>query len=690
MNGVFFNRDVNWVEFNARVLQEGIRDDIPVLERVKFFAIFGSNFDEFFKVRVAALRRQWRRGDIKTCPSGMLPSEAVVAIENRARELYSLAYAELKSSLLPALEEKGISVVSPESVRSSLRASMESFFDERIFPILTPIGLDEDFPFINGELSYVYILFKDGKKALVRIPPSVDGVLCFFTEKKRSYHVFTEALVEFFCYKLFPGMEVEDSVVFRIVRDADLSVDEERDEDFIEAMEAVIEDREVSMPVALFIRGNNSSLVSDVISYVSLEEAAVFFAGCPVALSSLFSLYNVNRQDIKNEVWPALLPPEYDEELTIWDNIRRGDILFFHPYHSFLPVIRLVEDAAVDPCVLAIKMTLYRTSTNSPIVAALERAARNGKIVVAVVELKARFDEQRNIAWARRLERAGATVLYGIRNLKVHAKALMIIRNEDDGLRRYVHVSTGNYNENTAQFYSDIGIMTAREDLCTEMGLFFNMLTGYTAVNRLEKLAMAPVNLKERFIFLIDREIARKRDGENARIIAKLNSLVDRDIIESLYRASCEGVEIFLCVRGVCMLVPGVSGLSENISVISIVDRFLEHSRIFYFENGGEPEVFIASSDWMPRNLERRVELLVPVERSFAKKRIIDVLSFYFSDTSHAYCLDDSGSYERVEGVSNRRAQQLMYEYFRMVSDKGGRAGISDGVFNVRRSPSSS
>ncbi|AEJ62513.1 polyphosphate kinase 1 [Spirochaeta thermophila DSM 6578] len=679
MNQRFFHRDLSWVEFNARVLAEGLREDVPLLERVKFLAITGSNFDEFFQVRVATLRKQRRRGDRSTCPSGIRPSEAIDRIHRRVRELLRSAYEGFEQRILPQLEAEGI----PRIPRSEFDEEVKGFFLREVFPLLTPVSLEGAFPFLHPERFWILGCGDEGRKVLVEIPPMLPPVVFFPGPGGRVRWTFLEEMIEAFLPDLVPG--VRDVMVFRVLRDADLSVDEERDEDFLRAMEEVLEDRASSRAVALFVREGADRLAEAVREELELEEDAVFRTGVPLALSSLFALYEgIDRADLKDPPWPPVMPAGYEEERSILEVLDDRDLLLHHPYESFYPVIRLLEEAAEDPEVLVVKIVLYRTAKDSRIVAALERAARKGKQVVVLLELKARFDEARNIEWAKRLERAGAIVLYGISHLKVHAKALMVIRKDGKGIRRYVHVSTGNYNERTAQLYSDIGFMTSREDLAAEIAHFFNMVTGYTNITSLQKLAVAPHTLKPRLISLIEREIHRVRDGESGRIMAKMNALADPDVIEALYRASQEGVEVLLNVRGVCMLVPGVPGLSERIRVVSIVDRFLEHSRIYYFENGGEPDLFIASADWMPRNLERRVELMIPVESPGLKRKVIRILTTYFADTTHSYLLTPQGSYTRVTGPEPVRAQEVLYRLSQR-EDVSFSSYEEEGRFRVRK-----
>ena len=480
-----------------------------------------------------------------------------------------------------------------------------------------------------------------------------------------------------------------DQCLFRVTRDADFGVDEERDEDFMEAMEQVIETRDFSDAVRLNINHGSPQLRQILTEAFELAESEVYETPDPLELRNLMDIAGIDGYDhLRDEPWKTMQSAWVDEDETMWENIQRRDILLHHPYESFDPVVRLVQEAATDADTLAIKMTLYRTSGNSPIVKALERAAENGKQVSVLVELKARFDEERNIGWAQQLERAGVIVVYGIARLKVHSKALMVVRRERRGIKRYVHLGTGNYNDKTARLYTDLGLLTADDQLAYEVGLFFNSITGYSVIPGLKKLSMAPIALKNRVLELIGRESSRAQSAGSGLIIAKMNSLADPDVIQALYEASQNGVEIRLNVRGICMLVPGVPGLSENIRVVSVIDRYLEHSRIFWFENGGHPETYLGSADWMPRNLEKRVELMFPVENRDIQRRIRKMLDLFFQDNCKAHELAPDGTWTRVQPHKNApriRAQETAYQRIR--ERLSGDEPENRQEFKVRRRP---
>ncbi len=672
-NRRYFNRELSWVEFNARVLDQMLDPRTPLLERLHFMTIVASNFDEFFMVRVAGLKRQVRGGNYTSCPSGMSPREQLREISRRVHELTRHLYSCLHEELLPALADIGIVVHTPESWSDEQRGYLSQLFRDEYLPVLTPVRCraDEPLPYAgNMRLSAAFLLTPrsgetlidddeddkvDGSTghrhiAVVPIPQSLPR-LVFMPETGGSTHV---ALVEHVIVEhaeaLFPGYSISESLLFRVTRDADFGVDEERDEDYVEAMEQVLEGRKYSQPVRLSVSGDSVRLKEFLTETLDVHPEEVYEKPQPLELREFSAL--VDLPGYEQYRWERRMPrehPAFPEEERIFDSLRRSDAILYHPYDSFSPVVRLVQEAADDPDVLAIKMTLYRTSGRSPIVRALRRAAENGKQVAAVVELKARFDEEQNIEWAEQLERSGVIVVYGVARLKVHAKALLIVRRERGGVRRYIHMGTGNYNEKTARLYSDLGLLTTNAELAWEIGQFFNALTGYSVVPSFGRIAMAPVGLKSRLLQLIHREASRAESEGSGRIMAKMNSLSDSDIIEALYEASTAGVTIDLNVRGICMLVPGVKGQSENIRVVSIVGRYLEHARAFYFENGGNAEVYLSSADWMPRNLERRVELLFPVDEPRLRERVYQILSVHMSDTEQAFELTTSGRYIRRE-----------------------------------------
>ncbi len=692
----FFNRDLSWIDFNARVLEEALRPDLPVLDRLKFLAIVSSNFDEFFMVRIAALKRAARAGGGKD-PSGLTPEEQLRAAADKIRSMVRRQYACLTAEVLPALASAGLELVRPSSYSPAQAQYLETLFLQDVFPNLTPLRVEEgaELPSIGNLSLHGAFLLEDRSKeaehiAIVRIPPCLDRIVWLPSQGDGTARwALLDDVVMAWGYKLFPGYAVKEAMVFKLTRDADFAVDEERDEDFLEAMEEVLVDRENSLPVRFSFSTDSPRLRDELAVRLGLADEDLYEMPGPVDLRTLFDLAAAKGFDhLREEVWRNYWPTAFPEDEPLWDRIKEKDRLIHLPYHSFDPVVRLLQDAAADPLVLSIKMTLYRTSGDSPVVKALERAARNGKHVTALVELKARFDEERNISWATRLEQAGVIVVYGLARLKVHAKACLIVRRESEGVRRYVHLSTGNYNDRTARLYGDVGIFSAQDELASDVTLFFNTITGYSMIQPTRTLVMAPTNLKHRLIELIDREAKRSSQEYPGQIIAKMNSLADVDVIQALYRASRAGVAIKLNIRGICMLVPGVEGLSENIQVVSIIDRYLEHSRIFYFFNGGAEELYLSSADWMPRNLERRVELMFQVRQEDLRSELLEILKMYFLDNCRSRVLAPDGlwSLRRPEpGQDAYRVQERLYRSVKSAVETARLAPRQE--FVVRRKP---
>ncbi len=728
----FFNRELSTVEFNARVLEEALDSSNPLLERVKFISIVASNLDEFFMVRVAGLLRQVRKGSQTKDEAGLTPKQQLERIHKRVREIVNDQYRCLHDELLPALDAEGVSFRHAGTYTGTQTSFLKEMFREEVFPVLTPVRVEPDGPLpVPGNLR-LHVAFRlrpmegsaDGTTdappvstapgaaavgttttgpdaaashagipegelvSVVQIPPSLDRIVTMPAADGAPGYTFLEDVIVQHAAALFPGYEILESVPFRITRDADLGVDEERDEDFVEAMEQILESREHSAAVRLTVTKSDGTLGEFLRRKLDIGQQQVYTVPGPLDLSSLMSLVDLRGMGhLRNEPWTPRWPAAFTGDETLWDVLKRQDVLIHLPYESFEPVARLVRDAARDPGVLAIKMTLYRTSGDSPIVQALEEAAENGKQVMALVELKARFDEERNIQWAQRLERAGVIVVYGIAQLKVHAKALMIIRREPAGVVRYVHMGTGNYNDKTAKLYTDIGLFTTNRDVAYEVGLFFNAITGYSAIPVLTKICISPTAMKGRIIQLVEREAMRSTPDDPGLIMAKMNSLSHPEVIEALYRASQQGVRIRLNIRGICMLVPGIDGLSENIQVISIVDRFLEHSRIFYFRNGGADEIYLSSADWMPRNLDRRVELLFPLQNRSLLKRGRQILESCFQDNVKARELQPDGTYVRRTpgGKEPFRVQEYFAEQAQRAANAEEPANRKE--FNVRRKP---
>jgi polyphosphate kinase len=669
----YFNRDLSWIDFNERVLEEALRRDLPPLERFKFLAIVSSNFDEFFMVRVAAIKRAMAAGASADL-SGLSPGAQLEAVRSRVRSIIRRQYRCLMEEIFPALARGGLDLVRPEGYSIEHMDHLESFFMREIYPILTPLRLDDEMrpELRNLSLYALFRLFPEEEAeekerlAVIQIPAVLDRAILLpgETGKGRVRWALLEDVILTWAPYLFSGFRVSESMVFKINRDADFSVDESRDEDFIEAMEELIADRDRSAAVRMVFSSGSVWLKDQLARYLGLEEGDLYEVEGPLDLRTLGELgskWGFDRLKSKpRKIYPAAA---FSGDESIWDRISRGDVMLHLPYQSFDPVLRFFQDAASDPRVISIKTALYRTGGNSPIVKALETAALKGKHVTAVVELKARFDEELNISWAERLERAGVIVVYGIARLKVHAKISLVIRRERDGLKRYTHLSTGNYNDKTARLYGDIGIFSAREDIAFDAGLLFNMITGYSAIQPMRKLVIAPTALKRRLLELIDREAKRSGQAYPGKIMAKMNSLADPEVIGALYRASQAGVKVLLNVRGICMLVPGVPGLSENIRVVSVIDAYLEHARIIYVANGGAEELFLSSADWMPRNLERRVELMFPVLQEDLKSRLYEILEAYFKDNSQARLLGNDGRWVPLR-PSGGEAPFSAQEYF--------------------------
>ncbi len=698
-NVPFFNRELSWIEFNRRVLEEAFDESVPLLERLKFVSIVAANFNEFFMVRVATIKRHIRQGNKVRCPSGITPSQLLSKIEEKVKEIIARKHDCLENDFIPALRENGIIYVDPRNYSMTQQRAVEQLFDQEIYLTLTPVRVEQkkEFPFTNNlSMNFLYKMnpvLEDEDEgphySIVQIPSVLSRIHWLPGDDENLCFTFLEDIIVNNSEKLFPGYKIVEYLLFRVTRDADLSVDEERDEDFVEAMEELLIDRQRSRPVRLETVVNSESLLEMLKNELELNDRDIYILPRHLDLSCLADIAEISDFDsLRYEKWKPRRPADIPEDAYLWDILKRRDALLHHPYESFDPVINLINDAAEDPQVLAIKMTLYRTSGESPIIKALIKAAENGKQVAVMVELKARFDEERNIGWASQLERAGVIVVYGIAHLKVHSKALMIVRKETEGIKRYVQLGTGNYNDKTAKLYTDFSFLTTREDITLEVAQFFNAVTGYSSVPNLKKLVMAPIALKNKLLFLINRETERSTPHTPGRIMAKMNSLSDPDIIRALYEASQNGVKIELNVRGICMLVPGIKELSETISVVSIVDRYLEHSRIFYFYNMGDPELFLASADWMPRNLERRVELMFPVESERLKKSLVDTLKVFLSDNVKAKVLQPDGSYKKREMEAEGRkirAQKFFYEAAVEKERKAARTPTRD--FSVRRTP---
>lgn len=663
---LFINRELSLLEFQRRVMEEARDVRNPLLERVKFLSIVGSNLDEFFMVRVAGLRKQVDAGVIDLPPDGMTPAEQLAAVRKSAQQIMSEERQCLRNELLPALRSAGIYVLDYAELNDRQKVSVKSYFNDVVFPVLTPLAFDPGHPFPHiSNLSLnlaVLIIDKKGTEhfARVKVPTTLPrlvpvkrssgGVRKDGTVPYRHYFVWLEQLIAANLDTLFPGMSVVESYPFRVTRDADMAIQELEASDLLETMEQTVRQRRFGSVIRLTVNGDMSAHVRDILmENLEVDRNDVYTVDRPLGLSDLIGLYPIERFDLKDIPFKPAIPAELNsdsDEANIFSEIRKGDILLHHPYDSFSPVVEFLRTAARDPDVLAIKQTLYRVGKRPPVVDALLEAAENGKQVAVLLELKARFDEESNIGWARMLEREGVHVIYGLLGLKTHSKVALVVRKEGEGIRRYLHMATGNYNVVTAQLYEDLGMFTCDDEMGADATDLFNYLTGYSAKNDYHKLLVAPINLRERMEALIQREIEHQCQNNQGRLIFKVNSLVDKRMIQMLYRASQAGVEIELIVRGICCLRPGVPGVSENIHVRSIVGRFLEHSRIYYFCNGGQEEVYLGSADLMPRNIDRRVEVLFPVQEPVMVAHILnDILKFYLQDNTKVRILRSDGSY---------------------------------------------
>ena len=691
----YLNRELSWLEFNARVLEEAADSTNPLLERLKFAAIFSSNLDEFFEVRVAGLQQQLYAGiePQDYGADGLDPMDQLSRIEARVHALVAEQHRLLDSEIMPGLAAAGIQRVSLDQLEPAEREHLDRLFAREIYPVLTPLAIDpgHPFPHVHNKSLNIVLLVENPESGqqlygVVQVPALLDRVVALpgagAEGPERLRFVLLEEVIAAHLGELFGGFRVLAHTVFRVTRNTDLAINEDEAEDLLQTIEETLRQRILGEAVRLEILASGDARFAQMLmGALDLRERDVYRVNGPVDLTALMALHRGEGfRALRDE---ALLPrqsPALASGENSFDVIRNQDVLVHHPYESFGAVVDFIDRAADDPQVLAIKQTLYRTSGGSPIISALARAAQNGKQVTALVELKARFDEENNIVWARELEQAGVHVVYGIVGLKTHCKAALVVRREKTGLRRYVHLSTGNYNPTTARIYTDLGLFTANPDFGEDVSEMFNLLTGYSQRRRWRKLVVAPVEMRERVIALIERERGHAEAGKPARIIVKMNALVEVSVIDALYRASQAGVEIDLIIRGICCLRAGLPGVSERIRVTSIVDRFLEHSRVFYFANAGNPEVFLGSADWMPRNFFRRIEVMFPVEDAQLKVRICEaILPTILSDNVKARVQNSDGSYRRpapAEGQPALRSQVALHSLARgsaQVIDQTGR-----------------
>jgi polyphosphate kinase len=691
----FLNRELSWIEFNQRVLNQAMDPGTPLLERVKFLAITASNMDEFFMVRVGGLKLLAASGVTARDHAGLTPREQLDTIAARVAGMTRDQYACFLKEIEPELARSGIVRVTAETLSPEQRRHVETRFRPMALSVLTPIAIREEDgpPLLPGLALHLLVTLSapDGSSrfAVVPLGPGLQRVVPLPGEARHNF-ILAEDAVRLCLAGLFEGETIAETAVFRITRNADVTVQDEDAADFMAEMQQVLDDRRQSGCVRMEIEGAASGRsVSFLTGLLGIEPQDVCMAPGPVNLADLMALASMDGfDDLRDKPWPPQQPPEVEHDADIFELLRRRDVLLCHPFESFDVVQSFVEAAASDPQVLAIKQILYRTSRQSPIVAALRRAAERGKYVTALVELKARFDEARNIEWARELERSGVKVVHGVKGLKTHAKLCLVVRREDGGIARYAHFGTGNYNETTARLYTDVSLLTAASDFTADAAAFFNAITGYSQPLPYLKLVAAPSQLRNRLIELIDAEAERSRQGQEARITAKMNSLSDRDVIDALYRASQAGVEINLNVRGVCCLKPGVPGLSERITVLSIVDRCLEHSRVFLFHHGGDQQLFISSADWMPRNLDRRIELMTPVEDLACRQKLAAVLSACLHDTAKGMLLRADGTYTQAKpgrGQKPMRSQSALY--LQACSRADEHAQVKRTAFEPHRSP---
>lgn len=671
---LYINRELSQLDFQRRVLEEAYDTTNPLLERVKFLAIVGSNLDEFYMVRTSGLKRQVEAGIIDISPDGMTPAENLAAVRKSAAQIMAQCRDLLRDELLPELNKAGIHILDYKELNEKQLESVKSYFDEVVFPVLTPLAFDpgHPFPFISSLSLNLAVGVRDKKRhelfARIKVPDTLPRLMPIKrssgsvrkdgTVPYHHYFVWLEQLIANNLDSLFPGMEVVEAHPFRVTRDADTEIQELEAADLLETMEESVRKRRFGSVVRVTVNEDMPTHIREIlVENLELDRNDIYPQNGPLGLSDLMQLHSIDRYDLKDPSYKPVVPNVLKTDLpdgNIFNAIRRGDILLHHPYDSFLPVVDFLRTAARDPDVLAIKQTLYRVGKNPPVVTALLEAVERNKQVAVLLELKARFDEESNIGWAKKMESAGVHVIYGLLGLKTHSKILLVIRKEGDGIRRYLHLSTGNYNALTATLYEDLGMFTCDEDIGADATHLFNYLTGYSAKKEYRKLLVAPINLRARMEELIRREIEHQKKNQNGRLIFKVNAVVDQGMIKLLYEASMAGVKIDLIVRSICCLRAGIPGISENIKVTSIVGRYLEHSRMYYFFNGGQEEVYLGSADLMPRNIDRRVEVLFPVqEKRLIRKLVDEVLETYMHDNLKARVMQPDGTYLRIKPDDN-------------------------------------
>ena len=654
------NRELSWIKFDRRVLNEARDKSIPLLERLKFVSITSSNLDEFFMVRVASLKDMVHAGYKKRDIAGMTATEQLTAINKETRKLVDLQYSTYNRSLIPLLNQKGIYIIDKHEALTDKQAEfVDQYFMENVYPVVTPMAVDASRPFPlirNKTLNIAALLLNKKEKgetvfATVQVPGVLPRIVQIPGEEGTVSFILLEQIIERNIQKLFSNYEILCAYPYRIMRNADLTIDEDEASDLLKEIQNKLKMRQWGEVIRLEVEEKiDKKLLNFLKSELKIASEDIFEINGPIDLTFLMKMYGIDGyDDLRYPPYTPQRVPEIEPGSSIFDAIRKGDIFLHHPYETFEPVVDFIRQASVDPDVLAIKQTLYRVSGNSPIISSLAQAAENGKQVTVLVELKARFDEEHNIVWAKKLEQAGCHVIYGLVGLKTHSKIALVVRREEDGIRRYVHLGTGNYNDSTAKLYTDCGIFTCKESIGEDATAVFNMLSGYSEPLSWNELILAPYWLRNKFLKLIRRETKYAQHGEEARIVAKMNSLCDPGIIAALYEASASGVKIDLIVRGICCLKVGIPGVSDNITVRSIVGNFLEHSRIFYFHNGGDSEIYMGSADWMPRNLDRRVEIIFPVIEEELKKKAYHILEVELMDNVKAHVLGTDGEYDKID-----------------------------------------
>ena len=700
----YLNRELSWLQFNKRVLHEAVDDSNPLLEKLKFLAITSSNLDEFFMIRVAGLKHQTENNITRRDIANMTPAEQIESISETCQQLVARQYVYLKD-ILGMLQREGLSFVKPEEITGEQMKWLESYFEREIFPVVTPMAVDSShpFPFLASKSLNIAMLLErnerdslvdeendiDIKTAIVPVPSVLPRIIRLPDDGKNSkmhYFIFLEDVLMHYAARLFIGYDLLEARAFRITRDADLYIDEEDAQDLLVEVERQLKKRQRGAAVRIeFEMGTSRFMRRFMTQEMNLAKEDMYEIDGPIDMTVFFGFCGMKGYDYLRykEAHPhtpwSMIELKREGKTNIFDMIREKDILIHLPYESFdESVVEFMSAAANDKNVLAIKQTLYRVSSSSPIVQALEKAVQNGKQVTVLMEVKARFDEANNILMARRLEKAGAHVIYGLVGLKTHSKCTLVVRREKDGIRRYVHIATGNYNASTAKLYTDIGLLSCNDKLGVDASAFFNLLSGYSDPPIWDSFIVAPINLRERCLQLIDREIEFARNGEAAHMIAKMNSLLDKEIIDKLYEASQAGVKIELIVRGICVLIPGISGISDNITVRSIVGRFLEHSRIFWFRNGGREEIYIGSADWMPRNLNDRVELMIPISDDLLKQRIKEMILLQLADNQKAYLMQSNGTWVKNIAMKDRVCAQEIFQQIAEIRSKENKLTLAE------------